>query len=97
MNLLLISDVSNFVKAFSDRRRVILYCLIFIKIISLHILSEDFTNSCLALSNSFCALKQESFINLLHFCCIDGNEFLFFLERHSFEVSKLLTSIHLDL
>ena len=27
------------------------------------------------------------------FCCIVGNEFLFFLERHSLKISKLLTIV----
>ena len=32
------------------------------------------------------------------FCCIIGNEFLFFtLERHPLEISKLLTGTHFDL
>ena len=33
----------------------------------LYILSGNSTNSCLALSNSFCVLKHKSFISLLHF------------------------------
>ena len=33
----------------------------------MYILSGNSTNSCLALSNSFCVLKHKSFISLLHF------------------------------
>ena len=61
------------------------------------ILPGSFTNSCLALLNSFLALKQESFIKLLHFLLYCWKQFLFFVERHSLEISKLLTSTHLDL
>ena len=74
MNLLLTSDVSNFVKislkyslkAFSDRWRVILYCfMIFIKNI-VHIVRK-FHKFLFSFIKLFCVLKHKSFISLLHF------------------------------
>ena len=70
--------------------------MIFIKIVCMHILSGNFTNSCLALSNSFWALKQESFINYfialfaalleMSFCCF----FVLFFREIFFKNLKIV-------
>ena len=53
-------------------------------------MSGNFTNPCLALSNSFCALNKNHSSIYCTFCCIVGNVFLFFFGETFFRNLKIV-------
>ena len=58
-------------------------------------MSGNSTNSCLALSNSFCVLKHKSFISLLHFLLYYWKRVsVFYFRETFFRNLKLLTGVY---